>query len=341
MKLVRAETKNLIEKKNSEKLEDFDDTKIIKKQKVRLYKIKHFIFDFGGVLIEKTFVLKNLFELLEHDLQIKIPKIDEAPYIRKLKRRLSSGIISSDEFLEKVLENYYYPFQIKSRALPPKKVNIAYYVELWFNLYTKVTNLSLKMAEIIERLHKAGYIVSLMSNTHDIHAKSNELRGFYEMFDYVFLSNEIGLIKPDIEKYKYVLNKLDTKPKKCVFIDDKIRNLIPARELGIIVLRFESFEKFKKQLSDLGIQKISPNLRKEIKKKYEKYKKSKREYKKAKKEYKKSKKEYLKKQHNKKKALKRKREFQEKRKEYQKKKHKYKEQKKLKNEELVSTIRVE
>jgi hypothetical protein len=45
-------------------------------QKVRLYKIKHFIFDFGGVLIEKTFVLDNLFDLIEHDLSIKIPEKD-------------------------------------------------------------------------------------------------------------------------------------------------------------------------------------------------------------------------------------------------------------------------
>ena len=35
------------------------------KQKIKLYKIKHIIFDFGGVMIEKTFVLKNLFNLIE------------------------------------------------------------------------------------------------------------------------------------------------------------------------------------------------------------------------------------------------------------------------------------
>ncbi|MFX0025042.1 MAG: HAD family hydrolase [Candidatus Hermodarchaeota archaeon] len=312
-----------------------------KKQKVRLYKIKHFIFDFGGVLIEKTFVLKNLFQLLEHDLNIKIPKIEEEPFLRKLKRRLNSGIISSEEFLEKILEKYYYPSQPNNGALPPKKVNIAYYEELWFNLYTKVTHLSSEMDEIIERLHKAGFVVSLMSNTHDIHVKSNELRGFYNMFDYIFLSNEIGLIKPDMEKYKYVLRKLNTKPNKCVFIDDKIRNLLPARELGIITLRFESFEKFKKQLNNLGIQKISPNLRREIRKRYEKYKKTKKDYKKAKKEYKKAKKDYLKKKHSKKKALKRKLEFRKKRVEYEKKKQKYKEEKKKKKEELTAKITVD
>jgi len=316
-------------------------SKIFKKQKVRLYKIKHFIFDFGGVLIEKTFVLKNLFAIIEHDLKINIPDKDVDPYLRKLRRRLSSGIISAREFLEIILNKFFYPYQKEGGSLPPKKVNIEYYLELWFNLYTQVTHISSDMAEIVERLHAAGFTVSLMSNTYDIHAKSNELRGFYDMFDNIFLSNEIGYIKPDMEKYKHVLNKLETKPKKCVFIDDKIRNLIPARELGIIVIRFESFEKFKRQLNDLGISRISPNLRKEIKKKYEKYKKSKKEYKQAKKEYKKAKKEYLKKKHSKKKSLRKKLEYQRKHREYKKKKENYQAEKRKKKEDLISEVKVD
>ena len=305
-------------------------------QKVRLYKIKHFIFDFGGVLIEKTFVLKNLLEMLETDLNVPIPKI-ENPYIRKIKRNLSSGRISSKEFLEKIFDRFYYPFQKTNGALPPKKVNTEYYLELWFDLYSQVTQFSSEMAEIIERLHQAGYTVSLMSNTHDIHAKSNLLKGFYDTFDYVFLSNEIGLIKPDMEKYKYVMKKLDTSPKKCVFIDDKIKNLVPARELGIIVIRFEFFEKFRESLKELGIGDISKDLRNEIRKKYKKYQKSKKDYKKAKKEYKKAKKEYLKKKG---KAPKKRIEFQRKRAKYKKKKSEYKVERQKKKQDLVSKLRV-
>jgi hypothetical protein len=193
------------------------------------------------------------------------------------------------------------------------------------------------MAEIIERLHQADYTVSLMSNTHDIHAKSNMLRGFYDIFDNVFLSNEIGFIKPDMDKYKYVLNKLDTKPKKCVFIDDKIQNLVPARELGIIVIRFESFDKFKEQLNELGIGDISRNLRHEIKKRYKKYKKTKKEYKKAKKEYKKARKEYLKKKSN---SLKRRLKYQRKRSHYRKKKAEYKKEKEKKKEDLITNLEI-
>lgn len=318
-------------------LDEIKSSKIYgKKQKVRLYKIKHFIFDFGGVLIEKTFVLKNLFDMIEADKNFKIPRMED-PYIRKLKRNLSSGIISSNEFLDKIFDKYYYPFQKTEGSLPPKKINTQYYVELWFDLYSQVTQISLEMAEIIERLHQAGYTVSLMSNTHDIHAKSNNLKGFYDIFDYVFLSNEIGFIKPDLEKYKYVMKKLDTKPKKCVFIDDKIRNLVPARELGIIVIRYESLEKFRETLNELGIGNISKNLRHEIHQQYKKYKKTKKEYKKAKSEYKTAKKEYLKKKN---KSRKRRLEFQQKKAKYDKKKLAYKEEKGKKKSNLESRIRV-
>jgi epoxide hydrolase-like predicted phosphatase len=319
------------------KREDLENSKIYgKKQKVRLYKIKHFIFDFGGVLIEKTFVLKNLLDMIEADIHVSIPRL-ENPYIRKLKRKLSSGRTTSREFLEKILDKFYYPFQKNNGTLPSKKVNVEYYLELWFDLYSQVTLVSVEMAEIIERLHQAGYTVSLMSNTHDIHARSNMLRGFYDIFDNVFLSNEIGFIKPDMEKYKYVIKKLETKPKKCVFIDDKIQNLVPARELGIIVVRFESFKDFKGKLNELGIGDISKDLRHEIRQKYKKYKKSKKRYNKAKKEYKAAKKEYLKKKG---KPLKRKLEFLRKRAKYNKRKTEYKKEKAKKKHDLITKIEV-
>lgn len=314
---------------------DYAKSSIFKKQKVKLYEIKHFLFDFGGVLTEKTFVLNNLFTFIEHDLNIKIPSKEIDPYLKKLRRRLSSGRISARIFLESILETYYVPFQKKNETLPPKKVNIEYYLELWFNLYSQVTHISSDMSEIIERLHLAGYTVSLLSNTYDIHAKSNELRGFYDNFDNVFLSNEIGLIKPDMDKYIYVLKKLGSKPKRCIFIDDKISNLIPAHELGIIVIKFESLEKFKQQLNDIGIKD-----RKEIKKRYESYKKKKKEYNKIKRKYKKAKKKYLNKRYRKKKSLKRRLEFQKKRAEYQKKKIEYQNERNKKKEELISKVKL-
>ena len=95
---------------------EIEKYKIFEKQKVRLYKIKHFIFDFGGVLIEKTFVLKNLFDMIEADLNISLPREDNS-YIRKIRRSLSSGRISSRDFLEKVQLIYFPTLLMKAPSI--------------------------------------------------------------------------------------------------------------------------------------------------------------------------------------------------------------------------------
>ncbi len=305
-------------------------------QKIRLYRIKHFIFDFGGVMVEKTYCIKNLIDIIASDLKITIPR-SENSYYRKLFRQVGSGIISSRDFIIKILDKYYYPIkQEKESILPEKKVNVSYYLELWFQLYSKFAHLSEDMKEVVENLHDAGFIVSLMSNTFDIHAELNELRGFYDLFDNIFLSNEIGIRKPELEKYKYVLRKLKTKPRYCIFIDDKMANLIPARQLGIYVIKFESIQKFKGQLKDLGLKDISDMSREDIKLQYKEYKLRKEEFRKAKKKYKKIKKEFLK---TNKDASQLKIDHQLKFDEYMIKKAEYKKAK-LSKKKLVSRIRV-
>lgn len=293
-------------------------------QKVKLYKIKHFIFDFSGVMLERTFVLDNLVEIIETDFNISIPK-DEDPYFRKVKRRLSSGRIEAREFLELIFDQYH------GKQPDKKQPNMSYYLELWFQLYTEVTKLSERMAEIVKRLQISGYTVSLMSNVYDIYAKSNELRGFYDVFNHTFLSNEIGLLKPDVEKYLYVLEKLEAKPKECVFIDDKLRNLIPAKELGIIIIQFKNFEQFQEHLKDIGIGELREDLRSKIVLEFKQYKRSKKEHKRLKIDYKRAKQNFF---SNRGWTAKREEYFKKKRAEYLERRKEYKRMKKIKKEEL-------
>lgn len=325
-----TDSKHLEIRDNNSNLEATTIFSIFGAQKVKLYKIKHFMFDFGGVMVEKSFAFKNFLEIIQHDLCIR-SDFQKDPKFKKYRRKLSSGILNAREFLQFIFDEYYYPNQEENGVLPKKKVNIEYYLELWFQLYSRFVHLSSEMEEIVTRLHRAGYTVSLISNTFDIHAKCNELKGFYCLFDHVFLSNEIGYIKPDKKKYLHVLEKLDAKPKNCVFIDDKLRNLVTARELGIIVIRFETIHEFKKQLSDLGIEEITDNLRQEIKDKYKQYEVKKKEYKKAKKEYKKAKK--------KKNTLKGKIQHKVKKSNYKKKKLEYENTKECKKNDLVKKFK--
>ena len=253
------------------------DTKVYRPQKVKMYRLKHWIFDFSGVMVEGVQIIPKVLTVINEDLSITILK--HHPHVIKTRRRLSSGRITAKEFLEDLIEKFY-----TSKTENPKEVDVQLYLDFWFQKYSELIQISPNMEKIVKRLHRAGYHVSLMSNTYEIHAISNELKGFFDLFDRVFLSNEINMRKPDIENYRYVLNKLDSKPKEAIFIDDKIMNLVPAAKLGIHTIRFESFIQFQRYLSDLGIEDITKSTRDDISEKYKVYKKSKRSYKKSRKD---------------------------------------------------------
>ena len=51
-------------------------------------------------------------------------------------------------------------------------------------------------------------------------------------FDYVYLSFELGMRKPNKKIYEYVLNDLNVKPENILFIDDDYNNIVSARECG-------------------------------------------------------------------------------------------------------------
>ncbi|MCH9704245.1 MAG: alpha/beta fold hydrolase, partial [Chlamydiae bacterium] len=77
--------------------------------------------------------------------------------------------------------------------------------------------------------------------------------GYYEGFDPLILSTEIGVRKPDPEAYRIMLKKLGLKPHEVLFIDDRIENIAAARALGIETHHFESSSKLKRSCIKLGL----------------------------------------------------------------------------------------
>jgi glucose-1-phosphatase len=95
--------------------------------------------------------------------------------------------------------------------------------------------------EFLEHL-KMKYRLFLLSNTDEIHISKFEhkagitfAREFYQCFEKVYFSFEIGLRKPDPEIFKYIINKHDLSTKRTLFIDDKKDNTDIAASLGMQV----------------------------------------------------------------------------------------------------------
>ena len=86
------------------------------------------------------------------------------------------------------------------------------------------------------------YRLFLLSNTDSIHidrfqhvAGTTFYREFYECFERVYFSFELGMRKPDTEIFNYLIKKHELTPKRTLFIDDKKENTDAAFALGFQV----------------------------------------------------------------------------------------------------------
>jgi putative hydrolase of the HAD superfamily len=86
------------------------------------------------------------------------------------------------------------------------------------------------------------YRLFLLTNTDTTHISRFEhmvgisfFSDFYQCFEKVYYSFEMGMRKPEPEIFNYILKKHDLSPKRTLFVDDKKENTDAAAALGIQV----------------------------------------------------------------------------------------------------------
>lgn len=98
-----------------------------------------------------------------------------------------------------------------------------------------------EMLALILQLKKNGFVVAAFSNSDEINSAVYEAKGWYADFDHVFLSHEMGVIKPEMEMYELAMETLGVHDKECLLIDDQQANLEPAKELGMETILFTDY----------------------------------------------------------------------------------------------------
>jgi FMN phosphatase YigB (HAD superfamily) len=95
--------------------------------------------------------------------------------------------------------------------------------------------------EFLQKLSKK-YRLFLLSNTDSIHIETFEQEtgisfysDFYQCFEKVYFSFEIGMRKPDAEIFNYLVQKHELSVKNTLFVDDKKENTDAALSLGFHV----------------------------------------------------------------------------------------------------------
>ena len=122
----------------------------------------------------------------------------------------------------------------------------------WFdtleNVKLSCLQLNPEMFEIAKKLKQQGIKVVVFSNVSKEKAQLLRRVGYYDIFDDLILSCDIGFEKPHPEAYDILLSKLNVDPKQVIFVDDKINNIKAAKEKGINGIVFETPDEFKTEL---------------------------------------------------------------------------------------------
>lgn len=176
--------------------------------------MKFFVFDLGGVL-SVPMVSKKLYE------QIKW-KVSYEEFLDKFNNseesiKVHKGEISTKEFFE-YLKRYM-------------DDNIT--LEEFKNIYVNNNKFFNDTIEIIKKLKNLSYKVYLLSNLKEIDYEKFIKHFDISIFDELFLSFKLGMLKPNDDIYQYVINKLNTKPENIYFFDDNKENVEGAIRNGI------------------------------------------------------------------------------------------------------------
>jgi putative hydrolase of the HAD superfamily len=119
-------------------------------------------------------------------------------------------------------------------------------VDLW-------SHINPDMADWMDRVSAAGYQTALLSNMHvDMAAYARQNFDWLARLDCVVLSCEVRLVKPETAIYRRCLEGLSLQTFEALFIDDREVNVRAARHAGFVSLRFESVEKLREDLADMG-----------------------------------------------------------------------------------------
>ena len=122
------------------------------------------------------------------------------------------------------------------------------FVDLWLLMEDRVDE---RLMGRIQSLRAAGYVCGLATLQERNRAEymRNQM-GFSGLFDGLFFSCEVGWVKPEMEYYRAVQERLGLQGGEILFWDDSMKNVKTARQFGWQAEFYSGFEDFDQKLQD-------------------------------------------------------------------------------------------
>lgn len=191
-------------------------------ERIELDGIKNIIFDFGQVLL-------NINPTLSAEAFTNLGIRNGVDFwgsrnSSDLLIGLEKGMLSPDDFRKGALE-------MLVPGITPKQVDDA-----WNALLLDLPPIRVEKLKML----KPNYRLFLLSNSNQIHydcymGRFEKEHGYSmeRLFEKLWFSFQLGLLKPDPEIFRYVLKDAGLIPEETLFIDDTLVHVEAARSVGI------------------------------------------------------------------------------------------------------------
>lgn len=200
-------------------------------------KIKVIIFDLGGVVFENGThkAIKYLKEKysFSDDLLEKIFYGKEALAFRE-------GRFTPKEFwrfIDSILP--------KESRLTARNIR-----SIWYNFYIPPKGM-LELLANLKRNYKLGILSGNIKERVDF---LNEKYDFRKFFDFEVYSFDVGMNKPNLAFYQKALEKANVDAENCLYVDDHLEYVEPAKKLEMQTMLFRNFNQFLKELKQIGVK---------------------------------------------------------------------------------------
>ena len=138
-------------------------------------------------------------------------------------------------------------------VLIPKFPHYEKEIKMYYKNHRKMIrgtyDLSIKILEKLKKLNYSCFVLSNWSSETFVGMKDEY--SFLKLFDGLLISGQDKLIKPDIDIYHLAIKRFSLNPAETIFIDDKLENIITAKNLGFKIIHLTNPEKIKDEINKL------------------------------------------------------------------------------------------
>ncbi len=114
-------------------------------------------------------------------------------------------------------------------------------------LFPTPSGIDYNVLDFVKECKDLGYMLVAASNASkgSFEWRSGEF-GLMDIFDGRIISSDIGIRKPSVEFFEYMLKVLGYPPEEVLFVDDTDANIESSMKLGIISIKYEGSESIDK-----------------------------------------------------------------------------------------------